>query len=366
MLKSIHKLPCSPALAACQRLMRDFALRLCDPATTSVNITHAGLQPPTLPNTIEADWLWDFLQRKRNTQTMLVHAQAIANLDPQNKASLQSWIQAVSPVHAQFQGNAPAWPAAQSPIPKREWQAFLTLMQAFYEIGLRGGLPYQADGAPVAQGGLTYAEFVQSFRDAHRFNPSPGAREVCVLCGGHFGQTPEVDHWVSKADYPLLSVCADNLLPVCGECNSTSNKGQKAVFEANGFADWFHPYLRHANGGVRLNYVLPALEVRCAAADVNDQAKVNNLDSLLNLGVRWTREFKAEYAKQQDVLRRRQKQRLRDGQPSYTLQCVEQHVWQWMQDLLPTEPYYEVHAELGRALQDLSRTQSWLDELSAV
>ena len=87
-------------------------------------------------------------------------------------------------------------------------------MEAFYEKGLNStnGIPYLSDGIPTAGGGVTYAQFVQEFREAHRLNQNHDAREVCVLCGGPLGQTPEVDHWIAKSAYPLLSVCADNLL----------------------------------------------------------------------------------------------------------------------------------------------------------
>lgn len=37
MLKPIHRVACSPALAACQQLMQRFALWLCDPATSAAS-----------------------------------------------------------------------------------------------------------------------------------------------------------------------------------------------------------------------------------------------------------------------------------------------------------------------------------------
>src|SRR5690606_39298279 len=94
---------------------------------------------------------------------------------------------------------------------------------------------------------------VREFRDAHRLDPHPDAREVCVLCGGPL-VLPAVDHWLAKTAFPLLAVCADNLLPICGECNSAPQKGQKDVHTNGLFSDWFHPYLRHANGAIRLRY----------------------------------------------------------------------------------------------------------------
>lgn len=62
-----------------------------------------------------------------------------------------------------------------------------------------------------------------------------------------------------------------------------------------------------------LDYVLPEFAVKCAAAQPFEQPKVDNLNKLLNLADRWTREFKAEYAKQQGVLRGRERRRVSRG-----------------------------------------------------
>lgn len=83
--------------------------------------------------------------------------------------------------------------------------------EAFYEKAFRAGLPYLEDGTPTTTGGVTYAQFVRAFRDRHRLNPHPDAREVCVLCGGPLGETPPVDHWIAKSEFPRLSMCKTNL-----------------------------------------------------------------------------------------------------------------------------------------------------------
>ncbi|MFC4217386.1 MAG: hypothetical protein ACJARR_000324 [Pseudophaeobacter arcticus] len=64
-----------------------------------------------------------------------------------------------------------------------------------------------------------------------------------------------------------------------------------------------HPYLNPGNEAMQITYELhPRSSVRCDAATLVDQRKVANIDGLLNLSLRWTREFKAEYSKQKDVL----------------------------------------------------------------
>lgn len=238
-------------------------------------------------------------------------------------------------------------------------------MEAFYEKGFHSGLPYLPNGTPASTGGVNYADYVSAFRDAHRLNPAPHAREVCVLCGGPLGDTPHVDHWIIKSAFPLLSVCADNLQLICSTCNEAPNKGDKPVHSAGSFADWFHPYLRPGNGALHMAYMLPELSVRCSAITPIDQPKAEKLDALLNLSGRWTREFKAEYAKHQDVLVRRERHRLQSAQARHTQVEILSYIQQWQADLAASEPHHEVHQALAVALQEPSRLAAWHSELAS-
>ena len=346
--------------------MQRFALWLCDPATTGAQLSQQGLQPPVLTSAIEANWLWGFLQRVDGRQSLLSRAQTVAAMPPTQKATLAAWIQTVSALATQFKPAPTPWPITRPVASESDWKAFKSLMEAFYEKGFRSGLPYLPDGTPTSLGGVAYADYVSAFRNAHRLNPRPDAREVCVLCGGPLGQTLEVDHWIAKGAFPLLSVCTDNLLPICGECNSTTNKGEKPVHSAGSFADWFHPFLRPGNGALEPDYVLPELSVRCSAVTPADQPKVGNLDTLLNLTGRWTREFKAEYAKHQDVLIRREQRRIQRSQARHTQVEILCYVKQWQADLAASEPHHEVHRILATALQEPSRLAAWHSELNLV
>ena len=359
-------LPGLMALAACQRLMQSLALWLCAPTTTAADITQQNLQPPTFVSAIEANWLWSFLQRVDAGQTLLSQAIAVADMPAPEKAMLSAWVQTVSALVVQFQPAPIVWPVVRPYIGDAAWKAFKVLMESFYEKGLRSGLPYRADGTLVDKDGVNYASFVQAFRDAHRLNLDPNAHEVCVVCGGPLGHTPHVDHWIIKSAFPLLSVCADNLQLICSTCNEAPNKGDKPVHSAGNFADWFHPYLRPANGALALNYVLPEFAVKCTAAQPVNQPKVDNLNKLLNLADRWTREFKAEYAKQQDVLRGRERRRVSRGQARHSQPEIQAYVQQWQDDLLPSEPHHEVHQALSAAMLEPARLAAWHSELGLV
>jgi len=346
--------------------MITLALWLTEPGTASVGITQQNIQPPRFLTAIEADWLWNFLQQKKDKKPLLDRANMIADMSVDGKNALKDWIETVSQLAIQFQPSPPiAWPMTQPHKDTAEWTAFKILMEAFYEKGLcsESGLPYRADGTPVASGGVNYKDFVKMFRDQHRLNPNPDAREVCVLCGGLLDNI-QVDHWIAKSAFPLLSVCADNLLPICGKCNSTSNKGSKPVHSNGCFDDWFHPYHRHANDNLCLNYVLPDMKVECTSNKPLDQQKVTNLDQLLNLTSRWTREFKLEYANHQDILRQRAQRRIKNGRERQTQADIRNYVQVWKDDLVPTKPHYEVHSLLSDALLEPARLASWATELS--
>jgi hypothetical protein len=364
MLKPITQPFCCGALNACLELQMHLLRWLCDPMTAVADVTQINLVPPRVPTQIEADWLWRFLYGRK--QTRLEQAKVIAGMSPAEKTALLGWSNSVVAIAAQFLPIPPAWPITLPAIPAPAWAAVKGLMDAFYERGLKGGLPYLANGTPVAAGGVSYASFVQAFRDAHRQNPDTNAREVCVLCGGPLGQTPEVDHWIAKSAFPVLSVCADNLLPICGDCNSTINKGEKPVFSTDGFSDWFHPYLRHANGALTLDYELPEFSVKCTSVSKVDQPKVEKLDKLLNLANRWTREFKAEYAKQQNVLRGLERRRVSRGQARHSRAEIQAYVEQWQGDLLDSEPHHEVHQVLCKAALEPTRLAAWHAELAMV
>lgn len=345
--------------------MKCFAVWLCQPSTNSESITQNGLLPPTISSAVEANWLWQFLQRTESSTALLERAKSVADMSPPDKVLLSSWIQDVSALPAQFQPDPGAWPARRPPIPEQRWNAFKILMQAFYKKGLNGGggIPYLTDGTPAAVGGITYSAFVQEFRDAHRLDPNPNASEVCVLCGGSLGESPEVDHWIAQSGVPLFSVCSHNLLPTCGTCNSTSNKGEKIVHNGGSFVDWFHPYLRAASGTLTLGYDLSARRITCTSTQAVDQPKVENLDRVLNLRNRWTNRFKEEYAAHQSILRGREQARIQSGRTRHTQQEVLEYVQQAQADLIPSKPHREVHEVLCIEMLSQARLAAWQTEL---
>lgn len=339
--------------------MQRFALWLCRDNMSGAQVDRANLRVH-MSSSIEADWLDDLLSRKDNGQPLRARAQQIADLLTPEKRGLEAWIREVANLGSHFgptqvsvfQVGPPNGWTRSSP----SWSAFGTLMVAFYEPGLRDGLPYQANGTPTAIAGqkVTYRRYVDEFRAVHQLDAHPDAREACVLCDGEL-RLPAVDHWVRKSSVPLLAVCADNLLPICGECNQAPAKGQKDVHTNGRFEEWFHPFLRHANGELHPRYDPASFAVRVDGHSEAAQRRARRLDDLLKLGERWTREFKAEYRKlQREVDQRRARGRVRD------LHELRQFLLDYRASLTDQNPNYAVHRVVAYALLEPTRMQALL------
>lgn len=364
MLKPIRHSKWSPALAAGQIMMRTFALWLCDPNVKPAHINRANLSK-ALGTQIEGDWLWEFLKHDVARTPLLDRAVIVANLNCAEKCFLHIWVLRAGGVSTHFS----LIPGAQ-PLPEGmpfqnsvAWDAFKILMEAFYSPGLRqDGLPYDAKGNVTSDPSMqvTYKRFKRDFLLEHKIDKDVDAREACVICGAELCKS-HIDHWVSKAKYPLLSVCADNLIPMCDECNESPNKGSDPVHTGGSFNDWFHPYQRHPAGAFTLKLSSPLLGVDLKSTDPADAQRLKNLDELFNLKLRWSKELRAEYRKIQRLLERRQK-----GKPAaLTLMQIYTAINEWAQDLSSAEPNHEVHKVLFDALMDPSRLVAWHAELEA-
>jgi hypothetical protein len=332
----------------------------------ATDVTLANFQA-RMPTVIEGDWLWWLIAGSTGKKKSLDHAKSIASLPAVEKQRLEQWIQAVTNLARHFTAAPPPPPPLPVALPNGwgprdpRWRAFWALMVAFYEEGLREGLPYQSNGTATNDATLRvgYEHFTREFRQAHRLDQHPDAREVCVLCGGPL-VLPAVDHWIGKGAFPLLAVCANNLLPICAECNEAPQKGQKPVHDHGSFADWFHPYLRPSSGTLQLNYDTSTCTINVSSNDPTDVPKVQNLDALLNLGQRWTREFKAEYRKVQRYIQVENRERHERGLPSMDAGELLHLLAKYRNEISDFEPNYEVHSVLGDMLLDLARQQALL------
>jgi hypothetical protein len=351
-LKQIRKVPCWPGIQAAFDFQAKFAAWLCAPERHAGEVTHVGLLPVCGADCVR-DWLWDLLSLHVDRSCLVDDARRLAGLTPNEKASLAAWIEVAKDVRAQFSGDCRPWPVA--PRQHVGWPSFKRLMQAFYGKWNARGVPFDAEGNAVVGDGITYAQFVKQFKEVH------GAR-TCVLCGGALG-TPQVDHWIEKASFPLLSMSPENLLPICYECNRTGVKGAAPTFkqgDAAAFAEWFHPFFRPGFGRFELRYaeVETTLRVCVQPNDINDARRVENLNSLLSLQVRWTSEFIAMYGELQKRIRRL----IQVGRMTPTAEELHAELDREFNKLIPEEVHYELRSLMLRCSLEPARLDALVTE----
>lgn len=285
---------CQPALDACHALQTRLVLWLCESGRKAADVTATNLC--TLhASPIAGSWLIAFLDKKLKDTKLLKRAKVIAGLPTTEKGNITAWLNASNNTASQFQNPPPVWPAKPT-CSEKGWAALRELLESFYTKGLGEGLPFDETGSPVATGGVDRESFVKAFKSAN-------GEITCILCDGPLG-SPEVDHWIAKKHYPSLSTCSHNLIPICHECNSRANKGEKPVWadSANAFDDWFHPVFRSANGWMEPRHqTMQAIKV-VATSPVHTN-RVNNLDKLIKLSDRWTSEFKMQFNAYKKTLR---------------------------------------------------------------
>jgi hypothetical protein len=354
MLREIHQLPCWPGLQATFNLQVLFALWLCDDARKQEDISKANIEELHANQHVKA-WLWKYIHPRSDQLRLYKAAKKIAGQTNTDKAILRDWIDVVKNVSAQFQANPAAWPEPPSQL--AAWQSFKQLMETFYERFKNNGLPFDAAGNPSDTNGLTREKLVEEYKALH------GDR-VCVICEYPLGN-PQVDHWVNKAKYPLLSIVGFNLLPICRECNSSENncKGEDPVYEKGvneAFNNWFHPYYRPGYGHIVIKYEESELVVKPQPDTADYADRVNNLAELVNLSGRWTKEYKAKYQEYQDTLRRQIEANAIDDVLGYVRDKIEV----WLDDLSEDASHYHLYRELLQSTLEPSRIAIWAEELA--
>lgn len=366
MLRPIRKTDCAAALNATQKMIQGFSLWLCKPKSSGATLNKAKIDR-LMQTPYESLWLWNFLNATKKGKTHLERAQHLADLPTDKKRHLKKWIIASTNVEAYFDliptgKKIPiTLPFAQYTDGDIHWKNLKDLMEAFYIKGLKEGLAYQPNGTAATnkKEALNYHAFRDSFIAFHQKDRHEYAREICVICNGEL-RNVSVDHWIAKAAYPLLSVCANNLVPICSECNQSPNKGAKSVHTDGSFEDWFHPHLRHPDGTLNITYEPTKFGVVLTSTRPSDTKRVENLNTLFNLEQRWTREFKGEYRKlYNSILTRHRK----TGQ-ELTLKALCQQIDFWADGLTIGQPHFEVHKALADSLRDANRLMVWHTDLS--
>lgn len=167
--------------------------------------------------------------------------------------------------------------------------ALKALMVAFYEDMLCAGFPSVVHGAPTT---FDRDALVRSFWAA---NPEI---KVCPACDAQRPDSigdknySDVDHYLPKSSYSVLSVHPTNLVPVCQGCNRSFKLTRDPIDLENDapLVNIFVPYLRPALDFVAINTRRLAngpLQFSIIDVDGTRSRRVENLDRTFQLEERW-------------------------------------------------------------------------------
>lgn len=323
MLHRIEPPACRPALEWIVKLQTDLVTALCDDQITPDQVTVAWAQA-LLSNT-DSGWInrycgW-YRKKEQVQHSMLTRMQALARLPTQDRQQCLAHFTCNLQFQAAFDPSAQ--PAAIKPcksgLSQRAAVAYRDFLEAFYWLVLENGVPVGGDGSPGPD--FKRSDVTKSAQDA---NPK---LRVCPLCdGGKDGS--ELDHWLPKEAFPELSCHPYNLVEICAACNGRENKGTKSVLDADAvepFSEWFHPYLRSAQGTffITINKGMVALE----ALDSANCLRIENLDRLVNLSSRWTNEYRTQFKRVQAKIRGRI-----DRRQQISTETLEELLLEWRED----------------------------------
>jgi hypothetical protein len=160
------------------------------------------------------------------------------------------------------------------------------LLKSFY-----APLFYDAEGYAFSHCSLAKSAFLEGI--------DRSARKVCLYCDNYL-QTPELDHFLPKDDFPFLSCHPDNLIPSCHDSNSISHKGTSIPLdldEADQTANWFHPRWRSAQHRIKVEIEEKpdlTLAARLAPLSPRDEQRVSNLDQMFKLSAFWSNHIEGE------------------------------------------------------------------------
>jgi len=286
MLHQVNIPNCKPALDWIVQFQQDLIRALCRDEVTADNVTPEWIN--NFRDDIPIGWLTKICGWSYEGQPLLDYMRAIAGASLEIKGQIVHYSEICLQFENNFQNDQPNCPIQSIDDfgNSESIQAVKRLLLSLYSRILydKTGFPIQTNGE--IGGRFNYGLFREAFEDSNQHI------SVCPLCDGGM-DGGQVDHWLPKNKFPILSCHPVNLLPICGACNSRTNKGVNTPADKDSprpFEEWFHPYLRSANGNfsIQFNKGHPILENINALT----QTRIDNFDGLINLSKRWAKEYK--------------------------------------------------------------------------
>ena len=287
MLHSINLSACTQHLGWVVQLQGDLLRALCDPAIAAGDVTVDWVKARRAD--IGPAWVERFCTWSKEKKSVLDRMRGVAGLPAVDKQSLVAHYERNLRYPDAFNAALPA-PPATTPLKDRLSANGATAFCDFFEL-FYSPIFYRKKGYPIVAPDLNGKPFTKDryLAACHAANPD---MKVCPLCDGSMDGA-ELDHWLVQKHLPELNCHPQNLLEVCGACNSRTNKGEKLAMDkvpAAPFDNWFHPHLRPAVGlfAVKIQHGKPTL----VSDDPVIQGRLDSFNGLINLSKRWTDEYR--------------------------------------------------------------------------
>ncbi|MED3541308.1 hypothetical protein ABEX53_10515 [Bacillus toyonensis] len=159
--------------------------------------------------------------------------------------------------------------------------------------------------------------------------------QVCPICCGKIIWTDnmnhsELDHYFPKSIYPALAIAADNLVPMCNDCNTKAKLGKNPL-NNNGkgaIRNAFIPYVHSGIDEITINYLLgekSKFEVEILPNDPADEfvkLRIKNFDRIYNIRERWASDIELLYESFMNVLTARDV----DGNNINNIQALQKEI----------------------------------------
>lgn len=292
MLHNVRPPACETHLRWIVDLQSALITALCDANCRPEDVTIEWALNATAPLGVDDVWFQRFCNWSKDKITFLAHMQQVAGLDENVKADILTAFDNDQQLEAAFADDA------QQPhnlmglryLPNEAAQVVRAFFEMFYDPALYRG--YQIPNAKTFES-FSRQTFVDAFIRENGDDENANPVHVCVMCDGNLGNA-EVDHYYPKGQYPFLSCHPQNLIPICSDCNSTANKGEKpplSARESDENRTWFHPYLRPAKQKFEIEFqrdgsrLVPVLR----SQDALTQTRLDNHTHLFNLDKRWSK-----------------------------------------------------------------------------
>lgn len=298
---ALHKVSLPPSaalLGEVVRLLENLLRELAVPGLEPTRVDVAWVQ--NVWNAQDRTWVKTFCGRNQ-----MARIKCIASADPDIRQALYAEFQQQNTFEVVFTAGGNfrdfAGVLGNAALVTNVRAFFISCYEQLGEKNNRGWRGYEFPGNRV----LSKRVYKEDFCSTHP------TLEVCPYCDGNIG-TPELDHYLCKDRFPLLSCSPHNIFPACHHCNEAATaKGNRPAIDLGPPASierWLHPIFRPASENVTIRLTgdprnaIPQLH----SDDADEQVRLQNHTNLIRtLSARWTNRAAATFDVVVNAVRRK-------------------------------------------------------------